>query len=178
MSTSGELSNQGGRQRHAPFSIIDRNSDFLYSDRMKGQMLATFRSFSLSFLGRMVSIVCVTLVLSYIFFEVLDLDGSNFRTHRDPVQITAIVQEVETDVDSFPARTPGKALDRGLVLPAGKARPMGSSLLYRRICTAYLLSTAPLRLSNRAAAFFHTRRLPIERLGSTLSYLFGASATP
>ena len=65
---------------------------------MKGQMLTTFRSFSLSFLGRMVSIVCVTLVLSYIFFEVLDLDGSNFRTHRDPVQITAIVQEVETDV--------------------------------------------------------------------------------
>ena len=61
-------------------------------------MLAPFRSFSLSFLGRMVSIVCVTLVLSYIFFEVLDLDGSNFRTHRDPVQITAVVREVETDV--------------------------------------------------------------------------------
>jgi hypothetical protein len=79
---------------------------------------------------------------------------------------------------SFPARTPGKALDRGLVLSAGKAGRMGSSLLDRRICTAYLLSTAPLRLSNRAAAFFHTRPLPIERLGSTLSYLFGASATP
>jgi hypothetical protein len=46
----------------------------------------------------MVSIVCVTLVLSYIFFEVLDLDGSNFRTHRDPGEITAIVQEVETNV--------------------------------------------------------------------------------
>ena len=70
----------------------------MYSDRMKGQMLATFRSFSLSFLGRMVSIVCVTLVLSYIFFEVLDLDGSNFRTHRDPVEINAVVREVETDV--------------------------------------------------------------------------------
>jgi len=61
-------------------------------------MLASFRSFSLSFLGRLVSIVCVTLVLSYIFFEVLDLDGSNFRTHRDPVQITAIVPEVETNI--------------------------------------------------------------------------------
>ena len=70
----------------------------MYSDRMKGQMLATFRSFSLSLLGRMVSIVCVTLVLSYIFFEVLDLDGSNFRTHRDPVEINAVVREVETDV--------------------------------------------------------------------------------
>src|SRR5690348_16967280 len=65
---------------------------------MKGQLLATFRAFSLSFLGRMVSIVCVTLVLSYIFFEVLDLDGSNFRMHRDPVQISAVVREVETDV--------------------------------------------------------------------------------
>ena len=65
---------------------------------MKGQMLATFRSFSLSFLGRMVSIICVTLVLSCIFFEVLDLDGSNFRTHRDPVEINAVIREVETDV--------------------------------------------------------------------------------
>ena len=87
-----------GRQRRAPFSIIDRKSDFLYSDRMKGQMLTAFRSFSLSLLGRIVSIVCVTLVLSYIFFEVLDLDGSNFRTHRDPVEINAVVREVETDV--------------------------------------------------------------------------------
>jgi len=87
-----------GRQRRAPFSIIDRKSDFLYSDRMKGQMLTTFRSFSLSLLGRMVSIVCVTLVLSYIFFEVLDLDGSNFRTHRDPVEVNAVIREVETDV--------------------------------------------------------------------------------
>ena len=150
----------------------------MYSDRMKGQMLATFRSFSLSFLGRMVSIVCVTLVSSYIFFEVLDLDGSNFRTHRDPVEINAVIREVETDVSSFPARTLGKALDRGLVLSAGKARPMGSSLLDRRIRNIYLLSASPLRLSNRAAAFFHTRRLPIERVGSTFSYLFGASAHP
>jgi hypothetical protein len=49
-------------------------------------------------LGRIVSIVCVTLVLSYIFFEVLDLDGSNFRTHRDPVEVNAVIREVETDV--------------------------------------------------------------------------------
>jgi hypothetical protein len=40
----------------------------------------------------------VAIAFSYIFFEVLDLDGSNFRTHRDPVQMTAIVSEVETDV--------------------------------------------------------------------------------
>jgi len=32
------------------------------------------------------------------FFEVLDLDGSNSRAHRDPVQIVAIVPAVETNV--------------------------------------------------------------------------------
>jgi hypothetical protein len=40
----------------------------------------------------------VTITFSYVFFEVLDLDGSNFRTRRDPVQIIAIVPAVETDV--------------------------------------------------------------------------------
>ena len=61
-------------------------------------MLASVRSFNSWLLGRAISILCVTVVFSCIFFEVLDLDGSNFRTHRDPVQITAIVPEVETDV--------------------------------------------------------------------------------
>jgi hypothetical protein len=61
-------------------------------------MLASIRSFNCSLLGRAISIACVTIAFSYIFFEVLDLDGSNFRTHRDPVQIAAIVPEVETEV--------------------------------------------------------------------------------
>lgn len=61
-------------------------------------MLASVRSFNRSLLGRSISIACVTIALSYIFFEVLDLDDSNFRAHRDPVQIAAIVPEVETDV--------------------------------------------------------------------------------
>jgi hypothetical protein len=61
-------------------------------------MLASVRSFNGSLLGRAIFIACVTIAFSYIFFEVLDLDGSNFRTHRDPVQIIAIVPAVETDV--------------------------------------------------------------------------------
>jgi hypothetical protein len=60
--------------------------------------MALARSFNGSSLGRAISIACVTIAFSYIFFEVLDLDGSNFRTHRDPVEINAVVREVETDV--------------------------------------------------------------------------------
>ncbi len=59
-------------------------------------MLASFRSFNSSLLGRAISIVCVMMVCSYIFFEVLDLDGSNFPL-RYPVERTAIVSEVETN---------------------------------------------------------------------------------
>ncbi len=60
-------------------------------------MVAYFRSFQCSVLGQVVSIVCVMMVCSYIFFEVLDLDGSNFPL-RFPVKNTAIVSEVETNV--------------------------------------------------------------------------------
>jgi hypothetical protein len=61
-------------------------------------MLASFRSFSSSFPGRAVTIACVAIAFSYIFFEVLDLDGSDFRTQRDPMHMTAIVPEVEPDI--------------------------------------------------------------------------------
>ena len=60
--------------------------------------MALARSFNGSSLGRAISIACVTIAFSYIFLEVLDLDGSNFRMHRDPVEINAVVREVETDV--------------------------------------------------------------------------------
>ena len=60
-------------------------------------MLASFRSFKSSALWRPISVACVTIVFSYIFFEVLDLDGSNFPL-RYPVERTAIVSEVETNI--------------------------------------------------------------------------------
>lgn len=61
-------------------------------------MLASFRSFKSSLLWRAFSIACVMMAFSYIFFEVLDLDGSNFHLQSHPVQSTAIVPEVETNI--------------------------------------------------------------------------------
>ncbi len=60
-------------------------------------MLASFRSLNSTPLWRAISIVCVMMVCSYIFFEVLDLDGSNFPL-RYPVDSTAIMTEVETNI--------------------------------------------------------------------------------
>lgn len=60
-------------------------------------MLASFRSFKSSVLWRAISVVCVMMVCSYIFFEVLDLDGSNFPL-RSPLESTAIVSEVEAAI--------------------------------------------------------------------------------
>jgi hypothetical protein len=61
-------------------------------------MLASFRSFKSSVLWPAISVACVMIVFSYIFFEVLDLDGSNFPLHHNPVESSAIVSEVETNV--------------------------------------------------------------------------------
>jgi len=38
------------------------------------------------------------MVFSYIFFEVLDLDGSNFPLHQYPIDSSAIVTEIETNI--------------------------------------------------------------------------------
>jgi hypothetical protein len=61
-------------------------------------MLASFRSFNYSVFWRAISIACVMIAFSYIFFEVLDFDGSNFPLQRYPVENTAIVPEVETNI--------------------------------------------------------------------------------
>ena len=61
-------------------------------------MLASFRSFNFSVFWRAVSIVCVMMVFSYIFFEVLDLDGSKFPLQRYPIDCSAIVTEIETNI--------------------------------------------------------------------------------
>jgi hypothetical protein len=61
-------------------------------------MLAAFRSFHSSVFLRAISIGCVVVAFSYIFFEVLDLDGSNFPLQRFPVDNAAIVPEVETNI--------------------------------------------------------------------------------
>ena len=61
-------------------------------------MLLALRSFRSSVFLRAISIGCVVVAFSYIFFEVLDLDGSNFPLQRFPVENAAIVPEVETDI--------------------------------------------------------------------------------
>jgi hypothetical protein len=38
------------------------------------------------------------MVFSYIFFEVLDLDGSSFPLQRYPIDSSAIVTEIETNI--------------------------------------------------------------------------------
>src|SRR5215510_2296832 len=61
-------------------------------------MLVAFRSFHSSVFLRAISIACVIVTLSYIFFQVLDFDGSNFPLRRFPIESTAIVTEAETNI--------------------------------------------------------------------------------
>ncbi len=62
-----------------------------------------------SFLGlkRAVYVACTLVVLSYILFEVLDLDGSNFPSLLAPVERSVIVAEVPSsiEVNYSPERT-------------------------------------------------------------------------
>ena len=61
-------------------------------------MLIAFRSSDYSVFRRAISIGCVIVAFSYIFFEVLDLDGSTLPLQRFPVENTAIVPQVETNL--------------------------------------------------------------------------------
>src|SRR5215510_1836044 len=61
-------------------------------------MLVAFRSFHSSVFLRAFSIACVIVIFSYIFFQVLDFDGSNFPLKRLPVESTAIVLEAESNI--------------------------------------------------------------------------------
>jgi len=60
-------------------------------------MLPDFRCQHCSSLWRVIYIVCAVLVCSYIFFDVLDLDGSDFPLKQHPLERTAIVAEVAKD---------------------------------------------------------------------------------
>jgi hypothetical protein len=60
-------------------------------------MLSVFRSLRASRAWRATYAVCTLLVFSYILFEVLDLDGSNFPLKQYPLERTAIVAEVTQD---------------------------------------------------------------------------------
>ncbi len=49
-------------------------------------------------LRRVIYIVCMIMVFSYIFFDVLDLDGSDFPLAHAPMERTVVVVEVPKDV--------------------------------------------------------------------------------
>jgi hypothetical protein len=57
-------------------------------------MLSDHRPFHSSIFLRVTRVVCALLVFSYILFDVLDLDGSNFSRLLAPVERAAIVAEV------------------------------------------------------------------------------------
>lgn len=71
-------------------------------------MLPRFRPIHCSILWRAIYVVCMVLVLSYVVFEVLDLDGSNFPSPLTPVQRAVIVAEVPSAVE--PAYFPQSAV--------------------------------------------------------------------
>jgi hypothetical protein len=62
-------------------------------------MLPDFRPNRWTKFQRAIYIVCAVLVCSYIFFDVLDLDGSDFPLKQQPLERTAIVSEVAKDAD-------------------------------------------------------------------------------
>ena len=61
-------------------------------------MLPDFRSSHCSTFWRAIYIVCMFVVFSYILFDVLDLDGSDFPRPRAPVERNVVVAEVPKDI--------------------------------------------------------------------------------
>jgi len=57
-------------------------------------MLRSHRSFNSSTFWRVTHTVCILLVFSYVLFDVLDLDGSNFSRLRATVERAVSVAEV------------------------------------------------------------------------------------
>jgi|SRR5215468_8683598 len=56
-------------------------------------MIAAFNNVHTAKLWRAVYFACMTLIVFYIFFEVLDLDGSKFSRPIPPVENSAIITE-------------------------------------------------------------------------------------
>jgi len=64
----------------------------------RDQMLPDFRSNHSSTFWRTIYIVSMFVVFSYILFDVLDLDGSDFPRPRAPVERNVVVAEVPKDI--------------------------------------------------------------------------------
>jgi hypothetical protein len=82
-------------------------------------MLPDFRSNHCSNFWRAIYIVCMVFVFSYIFFDVLDLDGSDSPFKRHPLERTAIVAEVAKDtVRAYSVERPELWVDLSTLFPA------------------------------------------------------------
>jgi len=64
-------------------------------------MLSDLRPIDPSRVRRVVHTVCTLVVSSYIFFDVLDLDGSNFPRLFSPVEKAIIVAVVSSEAELF-----------------------------------------------------------------------------
>ena len=62
------------------------------------QMLPDFRPIRSSGFWRAIYIVCMLLVFSYILFDVLDLDGSDFPRPRGPIERNVVVAELPKEI--------------------------------------------------------------------------------
>jgi hypothetical protein len=62
-------------------------------------MVPHFRTIRSSNVWRLIYIVCMVLAFSYIFFDVLDLDGSDSASPWIPTERSIIVAEAQKDVD-------------------------------------------------------------------------------
>ena len=83
------------------------------------QMLPDFRPIHYSRFWRAIYIVCMLLVFSYILFDVLDLDGSDFPRPRAPVERNVVVAEVPKEIKQayLPDRTE-LWVDHSVLVPA------------------------------------------------------------
>ena len=61
-------------------------------------MLPDLRSAHCSTFWRAIYVVCMCVVFSYVLFDVLDLDGSDFPRPRAPVERNVVVAEVPKDI--------------------------------------------------------------------------------
>jgi hypothetical protein len=75
-------------------SIQGALTSFISNYRFRGEMLSGFQFIRCSTLWHAIYIACMALVFSYVCFDVLDLDGSNFPLKRHPLERAAIIPEV------------------------------------------------------------------------------------
>jgi hypothetical protein len=103
-------------------------------------MLAGVRPIHLSRVRRVVHIVGTLVISSYIFFDVLDLDDSNFPRLFSPVQKTIIVALVPSDAELFNSPKPLASLDSTLIPIIDQAGKFSSSLQARLLILSSLHS--------------------------------------